>query len=83
VRTLPTRFGALDFTLCAEEEDRVLVGFGGSAKPPGGVVLHSPFARPLRDAIVDGRRVEARDPQRLHLAKLPVRVVLRYREAHP
>src|SRR5262249_5218069 len=55
VRGLPTHFGSLDYTLCADGDDRVRMTLGGTARPPGGFVLVSPLARPLRAALVGGR----------------------------
>jgi hypothetical protein len=75
---LPTLFGVLDLHLRAEGEDRVRVSFGGSCRPPGGLVLVSSLARPLRELEVDGRTAAAGDPQRVVLRELPRELVLRY-----
>jgi hypothetical protein len=79
VRGLPTRFGPLDLTLLAEDEDRVRASFGaGLARPPGGIVLESPLSRPLREVAVDGRARPVEDPRRVHLREPAVEVVLGY-----
>jgi hypothetical protein len=78
LRGLPTHYGRLDLDLCAEGEDRVRVAFGGSCRPPGGFLLASPFARPLREVWVDGRARAAGDPQRVVLLDVPREVVLVY-----
>jgi len=78
VRALPTHFGALDLTMCAEGEDRVRITLGGSLRPPGGIVFESPFERPLRGVEVDGRARPAEDTRSVWLSDLPAAVVLRY-----
>jgi hypothetical protein len=55
VRALPTHYGSLDYTLCADGDDRIRMTLGGTARPPGGLVVVSPFDRPLRGALVGGR----------------------------
>jgi hypothetical protein len=77
VRGLPTWWGPLDLTLDAPGEGRVRVRFGGALRPPpGGVVLESPLARPLREALVDGVAQPASDPRRLVLRSVPREVEL-------
>jgi hypothetical protein len=59
--------------------DCVRLRFGGSLQtPPGGLVIESPLARPLREVAVDGSSGPATAPQRLHLAEVPHEVELRY-----
>lgn len=55
VHGLPTHFGSLDYTLCADGDDRVRMTLGGTARPPGGFVIVPPLAQPLRAALVGGR----------------------------
>lgn len=78
VRGLPTRHGRLDFTLRADGPDRVRATCGGTAHPPGGVVLVSPGGRPLVAVRVDGRAPALTDPHRVHLTALPATVELLY-----
>ncbi|MFI5245743.1 MAG: hypothetical protein ACHQQR_10985, partial [Gemmatimonadales bacterium] len=77
VRGLPTHFGRLDFTMCAENGDSVRVTLGG-VHAPGGIVLVSPYARPLREVVVDGQPRPSDGPQVVHLHDVPVEVVLHY-----
>ncbi len=77
VSGLPTRHGTLDFTICAAGEC-VRFTFGSPLAPPGGIVVESPLARPLRDAVVDGRVVAADDARRIRLRRLPAELLLRY-----
>jgi hypothetical protein len=76
VRALPTRFGALDLSLLADGEDTLRVRFGGACRPPGGFVLVSPLARPLREVAIDGRARPADDPKQVRLAERPAEVTL-------
>jgi hypothetical protein len=78
VRALPTHFGSLDFTLCADGADQVVARLGGTARPPGGFVLTSPDRRPLREVVIDGQPRAAVAPDRVHLAVLAAEVRLRY-----
>jgi hypothetical protein len=79
VHGLPTRFGPLSYTLCAEGADRLRLALGpGLRPPPGGLVVESPCARPLRAAEIDGRTQPASDPGRVRIAALPAEVILRY-----
>jgi hypothetical protein len=78
VRGLPTHFGALDLALVATGDGGVRVAIGGElARPPGGIVLVSPLARPLREALVDGSRHALDAPGRVHLQEVPAEVLLR------
>jgi hypothetical protein len=78
LRALPTRFGTLDLTMCAPRDDRVDVTLGGSARPPGGIVLASPLGRPLREAVVDGSVHRAESDQRVSLGGAPAAITLCY-----
>jgi len=77
VRALPTHFGLLDYSLCAEADDRVRVTLGGPARPPGGFVIVSPFDRPLRGTSIDGSEAPARDPRQV-IAQKATEVLLSY-----
>ena len=78
LRGLPTWWGPLDLTLVASGPARVRFVFGGTLRPPpGGLVLESPLARPLREVVVDGNAAPAADPRRLHLRSVPREVELR------
>jgi hypothetical protein len=76
-RGLPTHFGPLDLVLRADGEGGVRARFGADCRPPGGIVLESPLARPLREVVVDGRPRAADDPRRVALREVPSEVRLR------
>ncbi len=78
VRGLPTHFGPLDLTLFAESETRVTVSLGGDCRPPGGILLASPLARPLREVVISGRSRPAENPRQVHLTELSSNIELRY-----
>jgi hypothetical protein len=77
VRRLPTHFGALDLAMHAVADGAVHVELGGDIRPPGGVVVVSPLAAPLREVVVDGRAGPPTDAGRLALRTPPRMVVLR------
>lgn len=76
VARLPTLFGALDLHYRAESERRVRMRLGGACRPPGGIVLVSPFSMPLRTVEIDGRPGAAGDPGLVALRDVPREVVL-------
>ena len=77
VRGLPTYFGPLDYTMHAAGEDRVDVTLGGGLRwPPGGVIVVSPFARPLRATVADGHERPSDDPRQLLLDAPATKVTL-------
>jgi hypothetical protein len=79
VRRLSTHYGPLTFAMRASG-DEVRVRFEpGLRAPPGGIVLRSPFDRPIRRASVDGRIVQpSAGGSEIRLASEPRLVVLRY-----
>jgi F5/8 type C domain len=77
VSGLPTRFGRLDFTMCAESEDRVRTVMSG-VRPPGGIVVESPLDRFIRAVEGDVRARVADDGQRVWLPESPAAFDLRY-----
>ncbi|MET0152123.1 MAG: discoidin domain-containing protein [Candidatus Binatia bacterium] len=80
VRALATHAGPLDYSMCAEGEDRVRVLLGGSLRfPSAGIVVESPFAGPLRRVAVDGRERPAADPRRVILRSMAADLILDYR----
>jgi hypothetical protein len=78
VRGLATWWGPLDLTLEAPGPECVRARFGGALRtPPGGLVLESPLARPLREVVVDGAARPAADARRVVLRSVPREVELR------
>jgi len=79
VRQLPTHAGPLDYTMCADGDDRVRVTLGGlPACPPGGIIVMSPLESPLRTVHIDGRAQAAADPDRVHIHTLVAKLLLEY-----
>ncbi|HZP42448.1 MAG TPA: discoidin domain-containing protein [Candidatus Binatia bacterium] len=76
VRGLPTRFGALHLAMSADGGDEVRVVLGG-VRPPGGIVIESPSARPLRDVGGDSRARVLEGARRVWLPAAPAALVLR------
>lgn len=75
-RALPTHWGALDLELRADGDDAVRVTLGGTVRPPGGIVVAAPLARPLHAVTVNGVPCAATDSVRV--AAVPAEVVFRH-----
>jgi hypothetical protein len=79
VGQLLTEYGPLAFTMRGTP-DEVHVSIGaGLTVPTGGIVLRSPFARPIRSATLNGRSFTLASPDEIVLRELPAEVTLRYR----
>lgn len=81
VRGLPTYYGALDYAMTAESSgpESVRVRISGSLRvPPGGIVVQSPYPRPLREALLDGARVAPNSAGEIVLRRVPADLTLRY-----
>jgi hypothetical protein len=79
VHGLRTHHGLLDFAMCADGDDRVKVTIGGAIRPPaGGLLVESPYARPLRSVIINGSRSAACDPHRIVVRQSTAEIVLEY-----
>ena len=78
-RRLPTTSGVLSFTMRMEGADTVRVRIAGDlAVPPGGIVVTSPLARPIRKATVDGKPLAGFTADTATVDHCPADVVLRY-----
>jgi hypothetical protein len=77
-RALPTHFGLLDFTLAATGPGELVARIGGTAAPPGGFLLTSPAAAPLRSVLVDGHPHPLADPRRVTLPPAVSEIRLRF-----
>ncbi len=79
VRGLRTYHGPLDLTVRAEGSAvRVEVGGEGLRVPPGGVVVRTPFAEPVRRATVNGREVRPTGTHEVTVRRLPATIVLEH-----
>jgi hypothetical protein len=78
LHAIATRYGALDLTLVATDDGGARACLAGRmTNPPGGIVLVSPLARPVREVRIDGRRI-APDPGGIvRVPSLPAEIVLR------
>ncbi|HJR41625.1 MAG TPA: discoidin domain-containing protein [Gemmatimonadaceae bacterium] len=76
---VPTYYGTLAYRMSGtSDEVRVRIE-SGIEVPPGGIVLRSPFGRPLRSVLVDGRPLPLASPDEVMIRRLPAEVTLRYR----
>ena len=79
VRGLPTHAGLLDYTMCAEGDDRVRVTLGGSLRfPSAGIVVESPLEVPLRRVFLDGHHEAVTDSRRVNLRSIAADLILDY-----
>ncbi len=79
VKRLPTYYGVLDLRLRAEGADALRVRISGDlAVPPGGIVLSSPLARPLRKVTVNGRPLATHTATSATVREFPANIVLGY-----
>lgn len=77
-RRLPTVHGPLDLAMRGDGRSvRVRLG-GGLEVPPGGIVVASPYDRPVRRATVDGASVRLTQSGDVVVRHLPATVVLWY-----
>jgi hypothetical protein len=78
-RRLPTTSGVLSFTMRADGADAVRVRIAGDlAVPPGGIVVTSPFDRPIKRVTVDGKPLTSFTADAATVDRCPADVVLRY-----
>ena len=79
VKRLPTHHGVLDLSVRAESADAVRVRVSGDLDvPPGGLVVTSPLARPLRKVTVNGRSLAAHAVDSAVVREFPADVRLEY-----
>lgn len=76
VRDLSTHYGRLGYSMRAAG-DAVEIRIGGPRIPPGGLIIRSPFNRPIRSATLDGRRIASTGSE-VVIRTLPASLVLRY-----
>jgi hypothetical protein len=79
VKRLPTHYGILNLTVRKETADAVRLRLSGDLTvPPGGIVVPSPLARPLRRARVNGEPVETVGADAVVVRTFPAQVLLEY-----
>ena len=77
-RGLPTVHGALDLAMRGDGRSvRVRLG-GGLTLPPGGIVVASPYDRPIRRASLNGAPIRLTQPGHVVVRRLPATVTLWY-----
>ncbi len=78
-RRLPTTSGVLSFTMRTDGPDTVRVRLAGDlVVPPGGIVVTSPFDRPIKRVTVDGKPFMRFDAGAATVDRCPADVVLQY-----
>ena len=75
---LSTHYGRLGYSMRGEEGAvRVRIA-AGVRVPPGGLVVRSPRARPVRGAVLDGAAVAVGDGREVVVRRLPADLILSY-----
>jgi hypothetical protein len=75
---LSTHYGRLGYSMRGEGGAvRVRIAEGVRV-PPGGLVVRSPRARPLRGAVQDGTALPVRDEREVVVRRLPAEIILSY-----
>jgi len=76
VGPLPTAGGAFELSMRGEPK-RVWIDLGGHVRPPGGILVRSPYEMPIREATVNGKPVE-HTASEITLKSAPAKVVFKY-----
>jgi hypothetical protein len=77
VKRLPTHYGVLNLTMTPEGPDAIRVRLSGDLTPPrGGLVVHTPLARPLRAVTVNDEPVATFAANHVRVTTWPATVVL-------
>ena len=77
VRRLSTHYGQLSFTMRRETNAVRISMQAGLRMPPGGIVVHSPFATPARQSLVNGIAMSTSALGAVVVRTLPAEVVFR------
>jgi hypothetical protein len=77
VRRLPTTYGSLSFTMRREATGVRISMQAGLRIPPGGIVVHSPFASPVRQSLINGIAAPTTASGAVVVRALPAEVVFR------
>jgi hypothetical protein len=77
VRRLATHYGLLTYTIRNENGNARVSMAAGLTMPPGGIVVHSPFTRPVRETRVNGVPTPPGPSGGVVVRSLPAEVVFR------
>lgn len=77
VRRLSTYYGMLSYTMRRENTGVRISMQAGLRIPPGGIVVHSPFAGPAQQAVVNGAATPLTSTGAVVVRSLPAEVVFR------
>ena len=76
---VPTYYGMLSYSMSGTaDEVRVRIE-SGLAMPRGGIIVRSPFVRPIRGVLMNGQPASFTSPDEVIVHRLPADVTLRYR----
>jgi hypothetical protein len=79
VKRMPTWHGTLNYQMAMAGADVLRVRLSGDViAPPGGIILHSPLDRPLREVTVNGQPTTIFGDHTVTLKQFPAKVELHY-----
>ncbi len=78
VQGLPTYYGPLTFSMRGTPAEVAVRVERGVRPPQSGIIVRSPFDRPIREAVLDGRVVPVAEGREVRLGRVPATLVLRY-----
>ena len=79
VKRMPTWHGTLNYRMAMDGSDTLRIRLSGDvAVPVGGIILHSPLDRPIREVLINGRPATALTTRTVTLTPFPAEVELRY-----
>jgi hypothetical protein len=79
VKRMPTWHGTLNYRMAMDGSDILRIRLSGDvAVPVGGIILHSPLDRPIREVLINGRLATALTTRTVTLTPFPAEVELRY-----
>ncbi|MCP5158027.1 MAG: discoidin domain-containing protein [Gammaproteobacteria bacterium] len=79
VRRMPTWHGTLNYRMAMAGPDTLRVRLSGDVRlPPGGIVLHAPLDRPVREVLIDGQPTTDFTDYTTTVRQFPAEVEFRY-----
>ncbi|MDQ5909056.1 MAG: hypothetical protein QG599_1150 [Pseudomonadota bacterium] len=79
IKRMPTWHGTLNYQMAMAGPNTLRVRLSGDvAVPAGGILLHSPLDRPVREVVINGQSATALTAKTVRVDRFPAEVELRY-----
>lgn len=79
VKRMPTWHGTLNYRMVMDGPNALKIQLSGDvAAPPGGIIVHSPLDRPIREVTINGQPATVFTTRTVTLSRFPAEVELRY-----